>query len=82
MLTNRDMQLICRAGVRGPAWELLGYNICHSLLRKLYSTVSKSATSSADPRLLGGPYAKMCHSLSVCVCVCVCLSFGGGGVLG
>ncbi len=81
MLTNRDMQVICRAGVRGPAWELLGYNICHSLLRKLYSTVSKSATSSADPRLLGALRKNV--SLPECVCVCVCVFvFWGGGCLG
>ncbi len=54
--------------------------MCHSPLRKLYSTVSKSATSSADPRLLGALRKNV--SLPECVCVCVCLFWGWGGVLG
>ncbi len=44
-------------------WEPLGYNMCHSPVRKLYSTLSKSATI---PGRKIGLLMFACHSCSVC----------------
>ncbi len=44
-------------------WEPLGYIMCHSPVRKLYSTVSKSTTI---PGRKIGLLMFVCHSRSVC----------------
>ncbi len=49
-------------------WELLDYIMCHSPVRKLYSTVSKSAKI---PGRKIGLLMFACHSCSVCT---ACLS--------
>ncbi len=59
VLTKRDMQNMREDW----NWEPLGYIMCHSPVRKLYSTVSKSTTIPGRKiRLL----MFVCHSCSVC----------------
>ncbi len=55
---------MCRAGRRkNRNWEPLGYIMCHSPVRELYNTVSKSTTI---PERKIGLLMFDCHSRSVC----------------
>ncbi len=63
VLTKQDMQSMQSGGREDWIWEPLGYIMCYSPVRKLYSTVSKSTT------IPGGKIGLLmfaCHSSSVC----------------
>ncbi len=62
VLTKRDMQNMQRRGHEDWNWEPLDYIMCHSAVRKLYSTVSKSTTI---PGRKIGLLMFVCHSRSV-----------------
>ncbi len=63
VLNKRDMQKYAERGVRGLELEPLGYIMCHSPVRKHYSTVSKSTTI---PGRKIGLLMFACHSCSIC----------------
>ncbi len=63
VLTKRDMQNMQSRGREHWDWEPLGYIMCHSPVRKLYSTVTLSTTITGRKI---GLLMFACHSCSVC----------------